>query len=381
MKNLLSISFVSISILFFGSCTNPKEKQSKDPASELAELHKLVGEYNLRIKELEKQIANSDTTQTKKSKAKLVGIDTLENQNFNEYIDVQGIVDAKLNILVAPQMPAVVTSILVKEGDFVTKGKVLAILDGSTIRQGMQEIKTGLEMANTMYLKQKSLWEQNIGSEAQYLQAKNQKEQLEEKLKSVQTQLNMTYIKAPVSGTVDEVKVKIGEIAAPGFAGIRIVNNSDLTVRAKISDLYSAKIHKGDKVGLYFPDLEKELNSKIDFIGQTVNMNNRTITVESNLPPNKLPIKTNQLVKLKINNGIQKNVLVVPTNIIQKSINGEDYILVAEEKDGQLLAKKRIIKAGSQYNGQSVILSGLQEGDRLITVGYSELVDGQMIQN
>ena len=134
-------------------------------------------------------------------------------------------------------------------------------------------------------------------------------------------------------------------------------------------------------MGLYFPDLEKELNSKIDFIGQTVNMNNRTITVESNLPPNKLPIKTNQLVKLKINNGIQKNVLVVPTNIIQKSINGEDYILVAEEKDGQLLAKKRIIKAGSQYNGQSVIMSGLQEGDRLITVGYSELVDGQMIQN
>ncbi|MBK6352963.1 MAG: efflux RND transporter periplasmic adaptor subunit [Saprospiraceae bacterium] len=210
---------------------------------------------------------------------------------------------------------------------------------------------------------------------------KNQKDQLEEKLKSIQTQLNMTYIKAPINGTVDEVKVKIGEIAAPGFAGIRLVNNHELTVRAKISDLYSAKMHKGDKVLLYFPDFEKELNSKIDFIGQTVSMNNRTIMVESNLPPNKLPIKTNQLVKLKINNGTQKNVLVVPTNIIQKSINGEDYILVADEKDGQLIAKKHIVKTGSQYNGQSVILSGLQEGDRLITVGYSELVDGQMIQN
>lgn len=381
MKNLILISFISISIFLLESCGKSKDNQVKDPAIELSELRKLVGEYNLRIRDLEKQISNADTTQSKKSKAKLVGLDTLKKQNFNEYIDVQGVVDAKLNVLVAPQMPAVVTSILVKEGDYVTKGKVMAILDGSTIRQGMQEVKTGLEMANTMYLKQKSLWEQNIGSEAQYLQAKNQKDQLEEKLKSIQTQLNMTYIKAPINGTVDEVKVKIGEIAAPGFAGIRLVNNHELTVRAKISDLYSAKMHKGDKVLLYFPDFEKELNSKIDFIGQTVSMNNRTIMVESNLPPNKLPIKTNQLVKLKINNGTQQNVLVVPTNIIQKSINGEDYILVADEKDGQLVAKKHIVKTGSQYNGQSVILSGLQEGDRLITVGYSELVDGQMIQN
>ena len=289
MKNLILISFISISIFLLESCGKSKDNQVKDPAIELSELRKLVGVYNLRIGDLDVQISNNDTTQSKKSKAKLVGLDTLKKQNFNEYIDVQGVVDAKLNVLVAPQMPAVVTSILVKEGDYVTKGKVMAILDGSTIRQGMQEVKTGLEMANTMYLKQKSLWEQNIGSEAQYLQAKNQKDQLEEKLKSIQTQLNMTYIKAPINGTVDEVKVKIGEIAAPGFAGIRLVNNHELTVRAKISDLYSAKMHKGDKVLLYFPDFEKELNSKIDFIGQTVSMNNRTIMVESNLPPNKLP--------------------------------------------------------------------------------------------
>ncbi|MBK6352962.1 MAG: biotin/lipoyl-binding protein [Saprospiraceae bacterium] len=175
MKNLILISFISISIFLLESCGKSKDNQVKDPAIELSELRKLVGEYNLRIRDLEKQISNADTTQSKKSKAKLVGLDTLKKQNFNEYIDVQGVVDAKLNVLVAPQMPAVVTSILVKEGDYVTKGKVMAILDGSTIRQGMQEVKTGLEMANTMYLKQKSLWEQNIGSEAQYLQAKIKK--------------------------------------------------------------------------------------------------------------------------------------------------------------------------------------------------------------
>ncbi|MBK7360575.1 MAG: biotin/lipoyl-binding protein [Saprospiraceae bacterium] len=209
-------------IILLTACGKPTE--IKDPKIRLAELKNQLKDLNAQIKELEILVAANDTSFSF-SKSKLVKIDTPQKRDFKHYIEVQGIVDANNNILAAPQMPGVVTSILVKEGDLVSPGKILAVLDGATIRKGMDEVKTGLSLANTMYEKQKRLWEQNIGSEAQYLQAKNQKDQLELKLKTLESQLAMTYIKSPIQGTVDQVNLKIGEIASPGFAGVRVVNN------------------------------------------------------------------------------------------------------------------------------------------------------------
>jgi multidrug efflux pump subunit AcrA (membrane-fusion protein) len=152
-------------------------------------------------------------------------------------------------------------------------------------------------------------------------------------------------------------------------------------IKARLSDQFASKVKKGDKVSLYFPDLDKELSSALSYVGQTVNASSRTINVEAKLPPAKEKFITNQIVKLKINDGIQKSVIVVPSNVIQKSINGEDYILVVENKNGIMYAKKQIVKTGQQYNGQTVILEGLKSGDNYITLGYTEIVDGQTIQN
>lgn len=376
MKHFHFVILVAALSIF--SCRQGKPKN--DPALRLTELRKQVKELNDEIATLEKNLAERDTTGSQNAKAKLVSVDTLRKQNFKHFIELQGFVDARQNILVAPQMPGIVTRIYVREGDYVQAGKILATLDGSTILKGIEEVKTALQLAQTMFEKQKKLWDQNIGSEAQYLQAKGQKEQLEQRLQSMQSQLSMTYIKSPISGTVDEVKLKLGEPASPGFTGIRVVNASDLSVKAKLSDLYASKVKKGDPVKLYFPDWDKEFDSKLIYAGQTVSANSRTIQIEAQLPKVKQKFLANQVVKMKINDKEMKNVIVVPSNIIQKSIDGEDYVLVAENNGGNWYAKKKIVVVSASYNGESVISSGLNAGEAFIKTGYSEIVDGQLIQ-
>ncbi|MBK7811825.1 MAG: efflux RND transporter periplasmic adaptor subunit [Saprospiraceae bacterium] len=376
--NQLHFPFSLLAFLLLGTSCGPNKPA--DPATELADLKQKVTEYNSRIVELESLLSTDSTGDETIKKSKIVQIETLDKMDFNEYIELQGMVDAEFNLMASPQMPGVVTSIFVKIGDQVRKGKVLATLDGSTIRQGMEEVRTGLSLAETMYNKQKELWEQNIGSETQFLQAKNQKQQLEERLKSLQTQLNLTQITAPVDGVVDEVKLKIGEMASPGFTGIRVVNDKSLSVKAKVSDLYAGKIKKGDKVNLFFPDQNKMIQSTISYAGQTVNLTSRTVTIESKIPTGHQGIKANQMVKMKINNGIKKNSIVVPNNLIQTNIDGEFYVLVAEHVQEEWVATKKIIKPDVSYNGFTVISDGLKVGELLITQGFGDIVDGQKIR-
>lgn len=372
--SLCTLLLVSLFLMIHCS----KAPEQKDPKTKLAELKSQVKELNQQIKELQMQIAESDTSVIQ-SKSKLVKLDTLKKREFLHYIELQGTIDARQNVLAAPQMPGVVTSINVHEGDPVYEGQILATLDGATIRKGIEEVKTGWNLANTMYEKQKRLWEQNIGSEAQYLQAKNQKEQLEQKMKTLESQLAMTHIKSPINGIVDEVKIKLGEMASPGLSGIRVVNDKDMKVQAKLSDTYLSKVKKGNKVLIYFPDSDTNLESKISFISKTINPTTRTLMIEAELPAGKQMYLSNQAVKLKINNGVIKDALVISSNLIQKSVSGENYILVAEESNGSWFAKKRTLQTGVEYNGETQIISGLKDGDQIISSGYSELVDGQLI--
>ncbi|MCC6816594.1 MAG: efflux RND transporter periplasmic adaptor subunit [Saprospiraceae bacterium] len=374
MSLLRSILLILPILCLSASCS----KKQQSPQDEILALKELVKKSNERINDLELIISKSDTNQ-RVIKSKKVTLDTLILQNFKHFIEAQGMVDAELNVLAAPQMPGVVKKILVKEGDYVRSGQTLAKLDANIIYQGIEELKTSIALAHTMYDKQKSLWEQNIGSEAQYLMAKNQKDQLEKKLATLHSQLDMTNIKSPVNGTIDEIKVRIGENAAPGFNGIRVVNNSKLKVKAKLSDIYIGKVKKGDKVTVYFPDIDKEIETTLNFTAQSVNTSSRTILIEAPLPGSN-SFKANQTAKLKINDANYSNVITVNSNYIQRSVSGEDYILVAVNVDGQLRAKKRVIQTGSSYDGNIVVEKGLSKGDIIITTGYSEIVDGQAIQ-
>jgi RND family efflux transporter MFP subunit len=367
-------------IIALSACKDDKLKTLDKKKKQLAEAKNQLKELQLNIERLEKEIAQSDTSFRAEQKVKLIKVDTVRLSEFKHFIEVQGTVDADENVLAINQIPGIVTAIYVQPGDRVTKGQVLATTDGSAYERAIEGIQTGLDLANTAFEKQKRLWEQNIGSEIQYLQAKTQKETLEKQLKAQMAQLEMTKIKSPINGRVDEVRLKLGDMAAPSQAmpGIRIINTNKLTLKAKLSDVYIGKVRQGDWVQVYFPDLNKTIETKISYAGQVVNPTSRTFNVEAKLDNVQGEFAANMIAKLLINDEVLKNVMVVPSNLIQRSAEGM-YVLIAQQEKGKTIARKRMVKTGSEYNGQTVITEGLQPGDRIITFGYSDLVDGQLV--
>ena len=380
MKALSQILLAALLISAgLSSCSGPaKDDSPAGKRKQLAEYRSRLKELQTQIAELEKDLAKTDSSFSAETKTRLVTADTIRLSEFKHFIDVQGSVEADKNMLVAPQMPGVVTAIFVNEGDAVKAGQLLAQTDGSVYERGMEELRNGLELATIAYEKQKRLWDQNIGSEIQFLQAKNTKEGLEKKMQTLRSQLEMTRMKSPVNGVVDEVKLKLGEMASPGYFGVRVVNSDKLTLRARLSDTYIDKVKKGDVVEVLFPDINKRISSVVTYVAQTVDQRSRTFNVDVKLDNRMGDFKANMIAKLLINDQIIKEAVVLPGNLIQQSAEGK-YVLVAVEENGKKTARRKAVETGSQYNGLTVITRGLQPGDRVITFGYSELVDGQII--
>jgi RND family efflux transporter MFP subunit len=378
MKKYLTISLG----LLLAACTGGEEKDLAAKKQQLADYKTKAKELLVKIEQLQKEIAKLDTTVKIEQKSKLITVDTLRKQEFKHYIEVQGNVDAAENINALPQQPGIVTAIYVKEGQRVTKGQLLGITETtSTMEAGLQTMQIQLDLATTAFERQKRLWDQKIGSEIQYLQAKTQKEALEKQMAVQRSQVEMTKIKAPISGTVDAVNLRVGEMAIGSqlMPGIRITNNLNLSVKAKLADSEFGKIKEGDKVELVFPDINKTIAEKVTHVEQTIDPRSRTFNVEVKLNNASNEYAANMIAKLRINDAILKNVLFVPSNIIQKSTDGL-YVLIAEQNNGIKYARKKSIQTGLEYNGRTVITEGLSEGDNIITFGYSEIVDGQRIE-
>jgi membrane fusion protein (multidrug efflux system) len=378
MKKYLTISLG----LLLAACTGGEEKDLAAKKQQLADYKTEAKELLVKIEQLQKEIAKLDTTVKIEQKSKLITVDTLRKQEFKHYIEVQGNVDAAENISALPQQPGIVTAIYVKEGQRVTKGQLLGITETtSTMEAGLQTMQIQLDLATTAFERQKRLWDQKIGSEIQYLQAKTQKEALEKQMAVQRSQVEMTKIKAPISGTVDAVNLRVGEMAIGSqlMPGIRITNNLNLSVKAKLADSEFGKIKEGDKVELVFPDINKTVAEKVTHVEKTIDPRSRTFNVEVKLNNASNEYAANMIAKLRINDAILKNVLLVPSNIIQKSTDGL-YVLIAEQNNGIKYARKKSIQTGLEYNGRTVITEGLSEGDNIITFGYSEIVDGQRIE-
>lgn len=230
------------------------------------------------------------------------------------------------------------------------------------------------------YLLFEDLEEQKIGSEIQYLQAKTQKEAAESGLAGLKKQLEMTKIIAPISGTVDAVNLRVGDMAVPSqlMPGIRIINTENLKVKAKLADSDFGKIKNNDKVTVEFPDINKSIEANVNYVSKTIDPRSRTFQLEVKLI-NSGEYAANMIAKLKINDAVLKNVLIVPSNVIQKSAKGK-YVLVAREENGVKVAHKKMVTTGGDYDGNTVITEGLSEGDNIITYGFSEVVDGQRIE-
>jgi len=377
MKTRILFALCFGSLIVFSSCDLFGDKNSVEAKKEkLIKLTTQQKELQQEIDALEAEIRKIDPKSELVEKAKKIGIDTVKLQDFYHFIEVQGTVDAMENVLAIQQIPGIVTDIYVKEGDRVKKGQVLYTTDGSTYLKQLEVVQTQLDLAKVAYDKQKKLWEQNIGSELQYLQAKAGKETLEKQISNLHAALEMTKCKSPIEGEVDEVRVKLGDIAAPSqlMPGVRVVNASKMVVKAKLADSQIGRVKAGDKVTVYFPDIDKKITSTVTHVGQTVDKQSRTFNVEASVNNPSNEYKANMIAKLLINDDMQKNKIIVQENLIQKSLSGY-YVLVAEK--GR--AVKKEVKTGNSYDGKIIVTEGLKPDDKVITVGFSEVVDGQKI--
>jgi RND family efflux transporter MFP subunit len=365
------------SILSFIAISCGSEQRKEDKLKEkMAEFEKLRKEiYDLKI-----EIAKGDSTHSDLGKP--VRIATLVISSFKHSIDIQGRVDADETVSVGPQMPGLVKNVYVQAGDKVHAGQVLATLDADAMSQQLAGLKIQRDMAKDVYDRQKSLWDQKIGTEMQYLQAKTQYESIEKQINAMQEQVGMANLKAPIDGVIDAVNIKAGEMAAPGFANIIVVNTSKLRVKGEVAEGYVSKVQNGNPVVLYFPDANKTVDSKITYSGRMINKLNRTFNVEVLLPPNEKDIVPNMISVIKINDYTNDSAIVIPLSAIQQSSDGKTFVYVAvKDKAGKMTAEKRFVTYTMTYEGFAEIMpgQGLSTGDQLITDGNADLNPGDAV--
>jgi RND family efflux transporter MFP subunit len=350
---------------------------SKDKATQLSELKAQQANISKEIAKLEEEIAEGTPDSLKTARAKEIVVKEINPVKFDHFIQTQGFVESEENIQVSARTAGVVTNILLREGEMVSKGQTIAQIDNSLIVRGIDELKAQLELATTTYERQKNLWDQKIGTEVQFLQAKSNKESLERRLASLQEQNDMTRITAPVSGVLDAVDVKVGQNIAPGQPAARVVNNSDLKISARISEAYSNELKKGDKITVRFPDIDKSLDTKLTFVARNIDPLSRTFNVEADLPSNP-ELRPNMTAVVRVIFETNPAAIVVPINMVQ-TINNEKVVFVAEPQGKNFVARKKVVKLGGVYDNQAEV-EGLSQGDKLITVGYQGLNDGEIVK-
>lgn len=360
--------------LIVGACASNNEKTSEGKKTKLDALRKEISILEAEAIALEKEL-NSSTNPIETGK--LVEFVSMKRGNFKSYILIEGNADANESTIATPKIPGTILVIHVEPGQKVNAGQVLAQLDNTTIKQSKIELQQKLIFLVTLFEKQKRLWEKGVGTEIQYLSALNQKEGLEKSINTLNAQMDMYAIKAPISGTLESIDVKIGQAVAPGMPLFRVVNLSKIKIKADVSESYSQKIHTGDPVHVFFPDLNIEVTTYIQFAAKYIDPLNRTFRIEASLPYIE-NIKPNMIGKLKIIDYENKQALTVNTNYIQSTDAGS-YVVVADNKNGQFVAKRHIVKLGRNSDGITEILDGLTEQDKIITTGYEDLIDDQII--
>ncbi|MBA3970641.1 MAG: efflux RND transporter periplasmic adaptor subunit [Bacteroidetes bacterium] len=369
MKKLL---FIPALTLLMSACGPGDEKEIKEAKkAELADLKKQEAELRSQITTLEAELVDKDSLPS----GTAVSVVTLKKEIFKNYIDVQGRVDADQNVSLSTEMPGTITKINVKAGDEVTVGQVLAETDARAINQQISDLQTNSDLVNQIYEKQKNLWDQKIGTEVQFLQAKTNKESMAKKMGALQEQMRMSKIISPINRTVDAVDVKLGQMTAPGMPAIRVINYSNLKVKADVSETYASKVKKGNEVIIYFPDANDSITTKVNFVSRAINNASRTFTVEV-LLDNKTEYHPNMVTRLKINDyQSPEPEIMIPVRAIQKDESKALFVFVA---DGNK-AKKILISIGKEYNGKAEVLTGLKDGDKLITLGYDLINEGDNI--
>ncbi len=363
----------AVTIVLLVSCSMPKDeiikRQIENKKAKIVKLEK-------SIYELEKEL--KDTAEIINPLA--VEIKEMQPEVFRHYITVFGNVEADQYAKISPEMNGQITGIYVEEGQRVNKGHLLISLNTEATESSINELKTNLDLARITYEKQKNLWDQGIGSEIQYLQAKAQKESAESRLKLLEAQLRMSQVRAPFEGLVDKIYLKVGDIAGPMIPVIEFVNLQRLTVKADVSESFLEYVHAGEPVEVTFSSLSgHKVMSKIERTSKVINPTNRTFQIEVNINNGKEKIRPNMITAIKINDFTSNDAMVVPSIVIKRDITG-DYLYVAKQNEkGRFVAAKKYITRGRSFEGMTRVTGGLVSGDKVITAGYNLVSSGSYV--
>jgi RND family efflux transporter MFP subunit len=358
------------------ACSNEKTTDLSQLQGERDSLVALSQTAAARIQEIDAELAALDSTRD------LTSVTLLEVQpeNFVHAFEALGKVEADRSVNLLPEMGGQIKRVLVSEGDRVAAGQTLVEIDNSVMRSTLDEIKKSLNLAVTLFEKQERLWKQGIGSEVQYLQAKTNKESLEQRIQTLQTQMAMTRVKAPFAGIVDEMSAKEGEFAAPGMALGRLISAGKASVTVDIPESYSNVVGKGQKVDLLFPSINKTLEARVTQVSDYINPDNRTFKVYVNLPATG-EFKPNMLAKVRVRDYEANQALSVPSALVQQDMNGGQYVFVYKAVKGGIgLVEKRPVTIGKNNGSQVEIGSGLKMGEILVDKGARTVRDGQSVK-
>lgn len=374
MKTRFYIPFLSVVVIagLLAGCS----ATSTDKKTQLEKLKEQRAKLDGEIKKLETEIGTINPAPVAE-KSREVGVMELTPKKFDYFVQTQGAVEAIDNILVSAKTMGVISTVYVREGEVVKRGQTLAQIDNSVIVSNINELKSSIELANTVYQRQKNLWDQKIGTEVQYLQAKNNKESLEKRLATLNEQLDMSKIKSPIDGSVDEVDVKIGQNVAPGMPALRVVSFDKLKMKANVSEAYVVQIKTGNKVVVTFPDINKEIEAKVTFVGKTINQLSRTFPVEVALP-SYADLRHNMSGVLRVVFQTVPDAMTVPVNVVQE-INGQKVVYIAVTEGTKTIARRKVVEVAGIY-GNVAQIKGLNAGDKVIVVGYQGLNDGEFVK-
>ena len=377
-RKIKSILLLSTSILFIFAC------KPKDP-TDLKGMRALLSEKKEELNEIQEsidalQVKITELEPKREVKKVLVSVDTIQTTEFQQFSNVQATVVPDDFVNASSETGGRIINRYAKEGDYVKKGQLLATIDMQTLEKQIDELATSYSLAKTIYDRQKRLWDQNIGSELQYLEAKTKKESLEKTKSTLESQLTKKNVYSPISGVVDQEFLQQGEMSAPGVPILRILNTRKIKIVADLPENYLGSVKKNDKVSVYFPALDKTVESRITMIGRTIDPANRTFKIEIQANNSSGDLKPNLLAQVNVNNYTNKNAIAVSSELVQEDVNGARFLFtVGMDKEGNLIAKKQIVETGESYENKIEVNTGLNVGDIIIVEGARSVSTGNII--
>ncbi len=369
--------------VFLATACQPSAEESNDLESKQALLKEKQKELKALTKvigKLEHEIDSLDPNSKKEKPRTLVTSQNVEQKDFIRFIDIQANVQSDDVVMASSETGGRLTSVTAKEGVYVKRGQLIAKVDMESVNKQIDELNKSLELAKDVYERQKRLWDQNIGSEIQFLQAKNNKERLEKSLETASFQLTKANVYAPISGVVDMVFAKTGEMAGPGSPIVQITSTGLVKVVADVPEKYLRDVKRGEMVTLKFPSLERETRAKVSLLGSSINPSNRTFKVEVKVPNRDGLLKPNLLASMMLNDFTQKNAVVIPLELVQQEVSGRSFVYIKGSNEEGAIAEKVIVETGESYEGEIIITSGLKGGEELIVEGARGLATNELIK-